>query len=126
MSPFGNTFQSTKKISQKESIPKRWREKSLGSIGERDPWNFVNETEGGGFEFVHVPSRIQRDSMGKKKKEKEREGGGKRKTVIGESEARGKRMGFNIASSTEPGDSYNGGARGLAKPYRLWVRDSTE
>lgn len=43
------------------------------------------------------------------------------------SEARGKRMGFNIAGSTEPdGDSYNGGARGLAKPYRLWVRDSTE
>lgn len=54
----------------------------------------------------------------------------KGKIVIGGSdgsEARGKRMGFNIAGSTEPdGDSYNGGARGLAKPYRLWVRDSTE
>lgn len=54
----------------------------------------------------------------------------KRKDVIGGSdgsEARRKRMGFNIASSTESdGDSYNGGARGLAKPYRLWVRDSTE
>lgn len=62
----------------------------------------------------------------KKKKEEEK----KRKIVIGGSdgsEARGKRMGFNIAGSTEPdGDSYNGGARGLAKPYRLWVRDSTE
>lgn len=53
------------------------------------------------FQLVHVPSRIQRDSTGKKKKEEgEKEGWEKRKIVIGGSdgsEARGKRMGFNIA-----------------------------
>lgn len=53
------------------------------------------------FQLVHVPSRIQRDSTGKKKKKKGRKRGGeKRKIVIGGSdgsEARGKRMGFNIA-----------------------------
>lgn len=53
------------------------------------------------FQLVHVPSRIQRDSTGKKKRRRGRKRGGeKRKIVIGGSdgsEARGKRMGFNIA-----------------------------
>lgn len=99
---------------------------------ERNPWNFENQTEGSGIEFgsVPVPSRIQRDPM-KKKREKRRKKKRKKRSSWRESDGGvkpvGKRMGFNIAGSTEPdGDSYNGGARGLAKPYRLWVRDSTE
>lgn len=75
-------------------------------------------------------SHLEFNAIQTTRKKKEEEGREKRKTIIGGSdgsETRGKRMGFNIAGSTEPdGDSYNGGARGLAKPYRLWVRDSTE
>lgn len=75
--------------------------------------------------LVPVSSRIKCDPVQKKTGRRKKE-----KNVIGGSdgsEARGKRMGFNIADSRRSpnGDSYNG-ARGLAKPYRLWVRDSTE
>lgn len=97
---------------------------------ERVRWNFKKEEEGGGIKFGSYMSHLEFNAIRWERKKRIRRTGGKRKTVIGGSdgnEARGKRMGFNIASSTVPdGDSYNDGARGLAKPYRLWVRDSTK
>jgi len=132
VSLFENTYE--KNIISKESISLRIEKLKNRNAGAKNRWALSGRE-------IHGISRMRRKEVvsssymshlefnairWERKKEKEKEEGGKRKTIIGESEARGKRMGFNIASSTEPGDSYNGGARGLAKPYRLWVRDSTE
>lgn len=54
--------------------------KIVDSIGERDPWNFErNERRRYRVRFVPVPSRIQRDSTGKKKKEEAGGGRGEKK-----------------------------------------------
>ena len=128
-------FKSKKSFKVQGKIAKRINFKTLmwkyhGLYNWRSArWNFEKEEGGSGIEFGLYMSHLEFNAIRWERK-KIRRAGGKRKSVIGGSdgsEARGKRMGFNIASSTVPdGDSYNDGARGLAKPYRLWVRDSTE
>lgn len=125
-------FEVRKKYCKKNRSRKTLTRKIVDSIGKREVHGISRTKQKGEAEFGSYLSHLEFNAIRWKRKKKvgEQERGGKRKTVIrgsDGSEARGKRMGFNIAGSTEPdGDSYNDGARGLAKPYRLWVRDSTE